>query len=113
LKLPVWRLITALAVLGVMAAILIALTPVYFENYQLRSYVTDLVHSPNALATPDETLRSRVLAEARQLDLPVRSDDIRITHADGKVEVQMKYAVQMDFPLYQVDLHFHPTARSQ
>jgi hypothetical protein len=113
LKLPLWRLITALFVLGLMVAILIALAPVYFENYQLRNYITGLVHTPNAGATPDETLRSEVLAQARQLDLPVQSNDVKITHTDGKLEVQMKYAVQMDFPLYQVDLHFHPSASSK
>jgi len=112
-KLPLWRLITALLVLGVMIAILVALAPVYLEDYQLRRYLGSLVHSPNAAATPDEMLRSQVLAEARKLDLPVEPNDVKITHTQDKVEVQIKYAVQMDFPLYQVDLHFHPNASSR
>jgi hypothetical protein len=112
-KLPLWRLITALLVLGVMLAVLFALTPVYIENYQLRHYLTFLLHSPNAAAIPDETLRSEVLAQARRLDLPIKKGDIAITHAQGTVEVQVKYAVQMDFSLYQVDLHFHPGASNR
>jgi hypothetical protein len=112
-KLPLWRLITASLVLGVMIAILATLAPVYLENYRLGRYVRDLVHTSNAAATPDETLRSQVLAQARQLDLPIQSADVKITRAQSRVEVQIKYAVEMDFPLYQVDVHFHPSASSR
>jgi hypothetical protein len=96
-----------------MISILTALAPVYLEDYQLRRYLGRLVHSPKAAAAPDETLRSQVVAEAHKLDLPVRADDVKITHSSDQVEVQIKYAVQMDFPLYQVDLHFHPNASSR
>src|SRR5205823_5391198 len=53
-----------------MIAILVALAPVYLEDYQLRRYLGSLVHSPNAAATPDEMLRSQVLTEARKLVRP-------------------------------------------
>jgi hypothetical protein len=111
-KLPLWRLIAAILVLAAMAGILLALAPVYFEDYQLRQYVRSLVRSPSAATTPDETLRSTVLGRARQLDLPVEPNDVQISHPNGKLQLQLKYAVQMDFPLYQVDLHFHPGATS-
>jgi hypothetical protein len=106
-KLPLWRLIAGILVLLGMAGILAALAPVYFEDYQLRQYIRSLVKTP---ATPDDALRAAVLTRARQLDLPVQPGDIQITRPNGKLELQMKYAVQMDFPLYQVDLHFHPSA---
>jgi hypothetical protein len=109
LKLPLWRLIAAILVLAVMAGVLLTLAPVYFEDYQLHQYIRSLVRDPKA---PDETLRAEVLARARQLDLPVEPGDVQISHPDGKLQLQLKYAVQMDFPLYQVDLHFHPAATS-
>jgi len=111
-KLPLWRLIAAILVLAAMAGILLALAPVYLEDYQLRQHIQSLVRSPNAAAMPDETIRAAVLARARQLDLPVQPDDVQISHPNGKLQLQLKYAVQMDFPLYQVDLHFHPGATS-
>jgi hypothetical protein len=107
-KLPLWRLIAGILVLVAMVVILLSLAPVYFEDYQLRQYVRSLVRDPNT--TPDETLRSAVLARSRQLDLPVESGDVGISHPDGKLQIQLKYAVQIDFPLYQVELHFHPGA---
>jgi len=108
-KLPLWRLIAAILVLAAMTGILLTLAPVYFEDYQLRQYIRSLVRTPN---TPDEALRAEVLARARQLDLPVEPGDVQISRPSGKLQLQLKYAVQMDFPLYQVDLHFHPAASS-
>ena len=110
MKLPLWRLVLAVLVLGTMAAILLSLFPVYFENYQLGQFVKQLARGPNA---PDDTLRAAVLNRARQLDLPVDASDVAVTHADGKSEIRTKYKVQMDFLLYQVDLHFHADAASR
>jgi hypothetical protein len=109
-KLPLWRLILAILVLAAMAGILLTLMPVYFDNYQLGQYLRQLASYPNA---PDESFRAAVLKRARQLDLPVEPSNIQITHAEGKLQLHTKYAVQMDFPLYQVDLHFHADASSR
>jgi hypothetical protein len=106
-KLPLWRVVLAVLVLGVMAAVLLSLAPVYFENYQLGQFVKQLARGPNA---PDDTLRAAVLKRARELDLPVDPSDVAITHSEGKSEIKTKYKVQMDFLLYQVDLHFHADA---
>ncbi len=106
-KLPLWRLIGGLFVLGSLIAVLAALAPVYFDNFQLQKYLRDVTRRPTET---DEVLRSQVLVRARQLDLPVTAGDIRIEHAGGKVQVEMRYAVQMTLPLYRVDLHFHPNA---
>ncbi len=113
MKLPLWRLIAGILVLVAMASVLIALAPVYFENFELGQYVRSVARGPNAGNTPDDALRAEVLARAHQLDLPVNASDIQITHSGGSLRLQLKYAVQMDFPLYQVDLHFHPGASSR
>jgi len=109
-KLPVWRLIAALFVFGSMIAVVVALAPVYIGNLRLQRYLRDVTRHPGVASTPDETLRSQVLLRARQLDLPIAASDVQIAHAGGKVQIQMKYAVQMTLPLYRVDLHFHPNA---
>jgi hypothetical protein len=112
-RLPLWRLAAAILVLASMAGVLLALMPVYYADFQLRQHVHSLVLGSNASTTPDEALRSAVIARARQLDLPVQPSDIQISRADGKLQLQVKYAVEMDFPLYQVEVHFHPSAASR
>ncbi len=107
-RLPLWRLIAALLVVAAMVTVLVALAPVYIEDYQLGQYMKSLARVTNA---QDDAVRAGVLTRARELDLPLRNADLQITHPDGKLAVQMTYVVQMDFPLYQVDVHFHHSAR--
>jgi hypothetical protein len=109
-RLPLWRLIAALLVVAAMAAVLAALAPVYFEDYQLGQYMKSVARGANL---QDDAVKAEVMARARQLDLPVRTEDLQISHPAGKLEMQMKYAVQMDFSLYQVDVHFHHSAVSR
>jgi predicted membrane protein len=111
-RLPVWRLIAGVLVFIGMAAVLIALAPVYFEDFQLQGFVRDLARRPGIATTPDEAIRAQIVGRAHALDLPVEARDVQISHPNGKIRVQMKYEVQIDFPLYQVDLHFHPSAGS-
>ena len=109
MKLPLWRLVAAVLVLCGMAAVLISLAPVYFEDYRLERDLREIVRGRNA---SDDALRLAVLDRARRLDLPVRPNDIQINHTNGKTQVEMKYAVEMDFRLYQVDVHFHGNAHN-
>lgn len=107
MKLPLWRLVLGVLVLCAMAAVLLSLLPISFENYQLGQFVKQLARRPSA---PDDTLRTAILNRARELDLPVEPGDVAITHSGGKLAIQTKYKVQMDFALYQVDLHLHANA---
>ncbi len=108
-KLPLWRLITGLAVLGSFAVVMVLLAPVYIDNYRLRGYVRDLAATPAAATTPDDGLRAEVLHRALDLDLPVRAADIKITHNGGKPHLEMSYKVKMTF--YPVDLHMSAASR--
>jgi hypothetical protein len=106
-RLPLWRLLAALLVVVAMAAVLLALAPIYFEDYQLGRYMKSVAREANV---PDEAVKAEVLSRAKQLDLPIRPEDLQISHPTGKLEMEMRYAVQMDFALYQVDVHFHHSA---
>ena len=106
-RLPLWRLIAALLVVAAMVAVLGALAPVYLRDYRLGQYMKSVASAANA---QDDVVKAEVLTRARQLDLPVRPEDLQLSHPAGKLEMQMRYAVQMDFSLYQVDVHFHHSA---
>jgi ABC-type dipeptide/oligopeptide/nickel transport system permease component len=109
-KLPLWRLLLAILVLAAMVTVLATLAPVYIGNYQLQQYVKQLMRGSEA---GDDALRAAIVARAHQLDQPVLAQDIQITRSDGKIDLQTKYAVEVDFPLYQVDLHFHANGSSR
>ena len=113
LKLPLWRLIAGWGVLAAMVLVLALLAPVYFENFELQQYMRSLARRADLQVTPDEALRTAILNRARELNLPLTAGDVAIRHESGTVRFDSKYAVQMDFTVYQVDLHFHPSAASR
>lgn len=96
-----------------MVAVLVALAPVYLEDWNLRQYMRSLARNPVSIRTGDDELKIQVVQRARSLRLPLRPQDVTVAHPQGRLELQTKYAVEMDFPLYQVDLHFHATASSR
>ncbi len=95
-----------------MLLVLASLAPVYLENYRLQQYMRNLTQGSVSSAVPDEKVRADVLSRAQSLDLPVLPGEIQITHPNGRLRLEIKYAVQMHLGLYQVDLHFHPSAQS-
>lgn len=107
-KLPLWRLIAGLAVLGAFAAAIAAMTPVYLDDFSLYRYIRSL---PDASpAASDATLIAEILTKAHALNLPVKSGDIHISHTGPKRKIELRYTVRMDLLIYPVDLHF-PTIR--
>jgi hypothetical protein len=106
-KLPLWRWIAGIGVLGGFAAVIGFLTPVYLDDMRLHQYVVSLQSAPNI---PDATVQSEIVARAHELDLPVRPDDIHIVHNGSKIKIEMKYVVEVHLAVYPVDLHF-PTIR--
>ncbi len=108
MKLPLWRLLLGLAVLGSLAAVLLALGPVYVDDFRLKNYTRALANQSGTIS--DENLHASVSKEARRLELPVKDGDIVVSHPGGKVTIEVKYIVEITFPLYNVDLHFHTTA---
>ena len=105
MKLPLWRLLAGSAVLALLVTILLALAPVYLSNYRLQGFLRQMVASSS-----EPELRRKLLERARELSLPVTDDQVTITQAPGQMHVELRYAVRKDFGLYQVDLHFHPSA---
>ena len=107
------RQAAGLAVLAVLAILGIRLIPIYLHNQELQQFVEDVGHRDGASTSSDDVLRSRVLAKAADLALPVKADDVHIQRSPEKVHIEVRYAVHVDLPLYTVDLHFYPGAGSR
>ena len=109
-RLPLWRTITGFAVLGSLVAVLLALAPVYITNYRLTGKVKTLVAA--SASDTEDVLRQKLIAEARTFDVTALAGDVKITRNSQALDVQVKYIVRKNLGLYQVDLHFHPSART-
>ena len=104
------RLAVAIVLLAVFIVIAARLTPAYFHNHDLKTYIDEVAGSREGATLPVEMLRTRVISRARQLGLPVRGDQVRITRGTAGLSIEIRYAVPVDIYISTVDLHFHPRA---
>jgi hypothetical protein len=105
-------LLITLVILGAMAFTAIKIVPVYVENYQFQ----DSIEAESRFALtgypkkgPDD-VRADIFKKAQELDIPVKSEDIRVSMTNGSVEIGTDYSVPIDLKVYQFTLQFHPHA---
>ena len=104
------RLCGGIGVLCALATFAVMLLPPYLHNFQFQQFLEQVIRDPQRAGSPDAVLEVAVLDKAAQLGLPVKSGQIRITHAGDQTRIEVLYFVRVDLPLYTVDLHFRPAA---
>jgi hypothetical protein len=110
---PRWRIAAAIAVLAALLGFGILFAPIYAGNLKLQSYVAEITHRVDSQSQPDETLRQNILNRAHELDLPVKADNVHISHSPDGLRIDVRYFVRVTLLGYTVDLHFYPGAGSQ
>ena len=110
---PRWRIAAAIAVLAALLGFGVLFAPIYAGNLKLQSYVAEITHRADIQNQPDEALRQNVLNKAHELDLPVRADNVHISHSPDGLRIDVRYFVRVTLPGYTVDLHFYPGAGSR
>jgi hypothetical protein len=110
---PRWRTAAAWAVVILLCGFAARFAPIYFHNMELQGYVTELTRSVENKAKPDDALRSMVLQKSRDLDLPVKADNVQILRSPDDLRIDVRYFVRVTLPGYTVDLHFYPGAGSR
>lgn len=104
------RLIAGAAVLVILIVLGVVLTPPCAANWELQSYVNDLVEDSSTSKRPAQILREQVLNKAAALGLPVSSNDVHVAISDGRVKIDVLYRVEVNVAGYAIDLHFRPSA---
>jgi hypothetical protein len=105
-------LLITLIILAAMAFTAIKIVPVYVENYQFQ----DSIEAESRFALTGypkkgpEDVRADIFKKAQELDIPVKSEDIRVSITNGSVEIGTDYSVPIDLKVYQFTLQFHPHA---
>jgi len=111
--LPRWRIVAGCLVLAALVFFAFLFAPVYIRNLKLQNFVDDVTHRVENGQQPDALLRTRVLEKARELNLPVTEDNVRIYRTGDGLRIDVQYAVTVTAPLYSVKIHFYPGAGSR
>ncbi len=101
-----WRVLAGVGVLVALVVVGGSLVPPYLDNMKFQRYLDRAVEH----AASPEILQAEVLNQAAQMGLPVHSGDVHVSRSGNGIRVEIVYVRRVDFPLYTVDLHFHPAA---
>jgi len=112
-QVPRWRLAAAAAVVAALLGFGVLFAPYYVGNLKLQSYVAEITRNVDSRNQPDEALRQKVLARARELGLPVKADNVHVMRSPEGLRIDVRYFVRVTIPGYTVDLHFYPGAGSR
>jgi hypothetical protein len=97
----------------IVGAILFAafkLLPPYIDNYRMQDYLSGITRNATYNRMTEDDIRKDVLAEARQLDIPIEPNQVRVERSGPSVSVAIQYTVTVDLLVKQIDLEFAPAA---
>ena len=100
----------ALVLLAVFVYVCAVLLPYVLHNLRLQRYMENLARSADSATRSPDALRAQVLERARQLDLPVKAQDVQVESSGAALEISVRYVVAVDFPGYTAKMHFAPSA---
>ncbi|HKB81385.1 MAG TPA: hypothetical protein VKH35_16875 [Thermoanaerobaculia bacterium] len=95
--------LVGLIVLALAVFIAYKVIPIKVKAAELRGEVSD--EAKSAGMHTDDRIRAAILAKAREDNLPVTAEDIKITRANSEVTVHVEYTVPIDFPGYTYQWH--------
>jgi hypothetical protein len=97
--------IVALIVLVVAAFIAYKIIPVKVKAAEVRQEMQDDAKSAGMMN--DERIRASILAKAREDNLPITDDNLKISRGANQITITVDYVVPIEFPGYTYMYHIH------
>jgi hypothetical protein len=102
--------LVGLVLLLIAGMIAYKLIPVKVKTADLRETVVD--ESKSAGRHNDRAIMGNILAKAKQLDLPVAEQNVRINRANSYIRIEVTYTVPVPFPGYVYNWDFRHYAEN-
>jgi len=84
--------------------------PVKVKAAEVRQAVVD--EAKSAGTHNDKVIMQNILAKAREDNLPVTEDDVKIRRGNNEITIEVNYVVPIDFPGYTYQWHVNHTANN-
>jgi hypothetical protein len=102
---------TAILIYGAFVAYKIL--PAYVAEYQLQDKMQEQAKFAVVNRYPEEQIRDSIFKVIKDLEIPVKREDIKITATQDVVRIGCDYTVPVDLLVYQMNLHFTPTSENK
>ena len=103
------KLIFAIIILSLVGWTAFKVIPVYVANYELNNDIHDLAVQATVDHASMEQVQNKVLSYAKDLELPVEREDIKV-EVGTRVVIDIDYKVPIDLKFYTFNMHFTPSA---
>ena len=102
---------TAILVGAVFSAVKIL--PAYVNEYQLSDKIQETARFAVVNRYTEEQVRDEVYKTVQDLSIPAKREDIKVTVSRALVTISLDYTVPVDLLVYQLTLHFTPSAENR
>jgi hypothetical protein len=102
---------TAILVYGAFVAYKIL--PAYVAEYQLADKMQEQARFSVVNRYSEEQIRDNIFKEVKDLEIPVKREDIKVVASQEVVKISMDYTVPVDLLVYQLNLHFTPSSENK
>ncbi len=100
--------IFGLVVLAIGVFIAWRMVPIKVKAAEMRQVVVD--EAKSAGTHNDKVIMGNIMNKARENNLPVTEDNVKIRRANSEITVEVDYVVPVEFPGYTYQWHFNHTA---
>jgi hypothetical protein len=107
------KTVLALLFLAAVVYVGIKVIPVYVDSYEFQDYIRQQNPFWVTQRAPAEGIRSTILDKAKELNLPVSPEQVKVDVGGGKVVVVVDYTVPVDLMVYTLELRFTPSAENR
>ena len=87
--------------------------PAYVAEYQLADKMQEQARFAVVNRYPEEQIRDSIFKVVKDLEIPVKREDIKITANQDVVRIACDYTVPVDLLVYQMNLHFTPSSENK
>jgi hypothetical protein len=97
--------ILGVALVGLLVFIIISFAMPYYRQNILTSYSGSILNADNITI---QKVRTRVMASARELKVPLKEENLAVQSSDGRISIQASWTEIVDFwGFYQKTLYFN------
>ncbi len=103
--------LVGLVLLLIAGVVAYKMIPVKVKAADMRDFVTDEAKSASQ-TQDDNKIRARIHAKAKELDLPLADENLKINRQSQSIRIEVSYTVPVSFPGYTYQWDFHHSAEN-
>lgn len=87
--------------------------PVYYTHYELEDFIESQARLDSYSQRTESEIAETIAQKAKELDLPVTLDQVKVQKAPGAVVISTEYTVHVDLPIRPLDLNMKAETKNK